>query len=1010
MKILEIKFSNIHNLKDGPHLVSFDQPPLSNAGLFAILGPTGSGKSTLLDVITLALFNQIPRFKQKISKKHLAELGSVMTYHADSAEAHVKYEVGSRMYTSSWRISRARTGNLRDYEMSISDEAGNYLDLKKSEVPAHNEKLIGLSYDQFVKSIILSQGQFSRFLSADKNERGQLLEDITGSHIYRSIGQRTFQRHKELQTRLEIEKEKIEGLTRLSEEELKAIQKSIKMLGLELLELDKTMAQLTKNIDAKQKKIELEKLIENHSLALRHAVQNIEAFKSSLNRIRVHDQLIPYLDDLTRHQEAKARLTVIQSEITGSQSKEVRLNELLNQTISKMSELTGKMVDQENFKPVMSAFEKEINELDYQLNQLVEQGKELRGQISVTAKRNQLNFNEQIEPQAAIDHLQKEMNLMEEQITRSELNQFDDLKLIRSRLERDRDYLQVLQEYSSHIKHLAKLHTEKETLNTKIQELKNEIAGLKPLLVKSEQLIEVLVKTSRLLAKRKEDAIRIATYEEQRQDLTDGEPCPLCGSTSHPYTSHLIQEDQRSIDQEMEDNLKVIDSERQHRETLQHQIIQSQTSLEETVQLVQKTEVEIINLQKNIQFIEKDYSQIKQIESSRLDDTIENQKTKIKQLEVGMEAINQLRGHREIIEIYQSLALKLDDYKKVQTLRQSKFTGRDVSQVCNDLQDTFTRSQTDLALITQSRQLLLTETERLTKLLLDLNEKLTPHLRSHGLKTIDEMSRHILKPEELQTLRDQHASLIQQKTRSETELKGMNDQLVEQSKLDEQPETDLDLLQKRFSELKAQRDEKSISIGEFKAQLSQDEEIKSKQKAQQKIVDKLQSELDIWSRLNQMIGDKTGNKFSNFAQGLTLQNLLVLANHRLRKLTDRYLLDQPKNEHELSVVDLYQGHITRGVTTLSGGETFLMSLALALSLSDMASKNVSLDSLFIDEGFGTLDQETLDVALDTLERLQIESQKTVGVISHVEALKERISVQIRLEKDARGYSQIKVLS
>ena len=162
--------------------------------------------------------------------------------------------------------------------------------------------------------------------------------------------------------------------------------------------------------------------------------------------------------------------------------------------------------------------------------------------------------------------------------------------------------------------------------------------------------------------------------------------------------------------------------------------------------------------------------------------------------------------------------------------------------------------------------------------------------------------------------------------------------------------------------------------------------------------------------MKKLIGDANGNNFANFAQGLTLQNLLVFANRRLKNLSDRYLLDKTSQEDTLNVIDQYQGNIRRAVSTLSGGESFLISLALALSLSDMASKTVSLDSLFIDEGFGTLDQETLEIAINTLEKLQSESQKTVGVISHVPALKERINVQIVLNKNPQGYSEIEIIS
>lgn len=204
------------------------------------------------------------------------------------------------------------------------------------------------------------------------------------------------------------------------------------------------------------------------------------------------------------------------------------------------------------------------------------------------------------------------------------------------------------------------------------------------------------------------------------------------------------------------------------------------------------------------------------------------------------------------------------------------------------------------------------------------------------------------------------------------------------------------------------KDKTNVRIGEITNQLKNDEENKKRQNEQIAEQENLKKEFEKWDLLAKMIGDANGNKFANFSQGLTLQNLLVYANLRLRNLSDRYLLDKPKDGGPLRIVDQYQGNTHRAVSTLSGGESFLISLALALSLSDMASRNVSLESLFIDEGFGTLDQETLDVAMNTLEKLQSEDQKMVGVISHVEALKERINVQIRLEKNAQGFSEITI--
>ncbi|MGV3706462.1 MAG: AAA family ATPase [Arcticibacter sp.] len=171
-----------------------------------------------------------------------------------------------------------------------------------------------------------------------------------------------------------------------------------------------------------------------------------------------------------------------------------------------------------------------------------------------------------------------------------------------------------------------------------------------------------------------------------------------------------------------------------------------------------------------------------------------------------------------------------------------------------------------------------------------------------------------------------------------------------------------------------------------------------------------QSELMRWQKISALIGSENGKKFSNFAQGLTLARLTELANLHLRKLTDRYrILKSPSKDLEIQIIDAYQADVVRPMTTLSGGESFLVSLALALGLSDLASRKTQINSLFIDEGFGTLDADTLDVAISALENLQANG-KTIGIISHVEALKERIGTQIQVSKQPGGVSKIRVMS
>ncbi|MDP2450495.1 MAG: AAA family ATPase [Polaromonas sp.] len=209
--------------------------------------------------------------------------------------------------------------------------------------------------------------------------------------------------------------------------------------------------------------------------------------------------------------------------------------------------------------------------------------------------------------------------------------------------------------------------------------------------------------------------------------------------------------------------------------------------------------------------------------------------------------------------------------------------------------------------------------------------------------------------------------------------------------------------------LEAQRSTLSEQIGAQRALLARDAQHRQNQQSLFEQISAQIAEADIWQRLDGLIGSAKGDKFRRFAQGLTLDHLLQLANRHLARLHGRYLLRRkPTGELELDIVDGWQGDVTRDTRTLSGGEGFLVSLALALALSDLVSNKTSIDSLFLDEGFGSLDGDTLEIALTALDSLNA-SGKMIGIISHVEALKERIPAQIRVEKGGGiGHSRLVV--
>lgn len=219
-------------------------------------------------------------------------------------------------------------------------------------------------------------------------------------------------------------------------------------------------------------------------------------------------------------------------------------------------------------------------------------------------------------------------------------------------------------------------------------------------------------------------------------------------------------------------------------------------------------------------------------------------------------------------------------------------------------------------------------------------------------------------------------------------------------------EINLPQLQETVSQLKDEQALLHQKIGELSTKKDTEEQNRHYQQALIEQIDQQKAQNEIWAKLDVLIGSADGRKYRNFVQGLTLDLVLYHANHILQKMNDRYLLTQNADSGkalEILVTDLHQGDVVRSSKNLSGGETFMVSLALALGLSQINSRQMQIESLFLDEGFGTLDETALDMALSTLFELQ-QSGKSIGIISHVASLKERIDTQIIIEKRAGGTS------
>ena len=295
--------------------------------------------------------------------------------------------------------------------------------------------------------------------------------------------------------------------------------------------------------------------------------------------------------------------------------------------------------------------------------------------------------------------------------------------------------------------------------------------------------------------------------------------------------------------------------------------------------------------------------------------------------------------------------------------------------------------------------------QRRTEVLSRAEQELTAHLKRAGFEDEDAYRTSWLAEEERDQLTEKVNALNQEKTELQTRRQDKHTTLQAERKkaITDEP---YDTVQQKLAAYESSLKETQQEIGAIKRDLDNNEDLRIKQQQRLADIELQKKECTRWDMLHELIGSADGKKYRNFAQGLTFEMMVAHANRRLQKMTDRYLLLRDHTQPlDLNVIDNYQAGEIRSTKNLSGGESFIVSLALALGLSQMASRNVRVDSLFLDEGFGTLDEDALDTALDTLAGLQ-QDGKLIGVISHVAALKERISTQIQVIPETSGRSII----
>lgn len=1128
MKFIKLEIQNLASLdRIGGETINFEEGALGDSTIFSIVGPTGSGKSTILDAICLALYNRAPRYPRKKGDRNqnievfgnlsseekcrLAPTDSRNILTRGKKEGYSKLTFlanNGTLYRAEWYV-RMKTKKFEDPTLSLYKiDVNNGVPTEEVDDWNRLPLIIGLDYEQFLRTVLIAQGSFANFLTAKENERYELLEKLIGcEELYTNIAKEIKQKKDEAVKAYDLiaanftaqEKDLIpeEDLCSVKEriDELEKLDKQIKE---ELQKITEALAWYTTFEKHQQNIVKFEQ-------AFNEAKSQIDAFAEQAARLSLHDATLP----------AVALLKDIKTSETNIASLEKTLKELESAILNKEKEI--KQEEDIELKLLIDNAQKASDELEIQkphinkARQIKTELEALQTALNDKTKAKTEAESAKVKAEKAVADNRKNIEAAEAVLNKSK----DSLIDLQQRTKEEEKLLSQKAEdatssYEEENKKLeccdaAKLQNSKTMAERNLNDLNSAIriqAALKAKRTEHDKnvcqqkemtdrnaVISEQLKNYRIEELNKELEILLKSYTLMtsenwalhRSNLTEGEACPLCGATHHPYSDkdallpviddmnalidgkraqiNAQQTEKQQLTKEHSRNKGLLDGISKTIETLSSEILSlsdewneiacahndwqeaeemlrslkpeiekkvkdSNAELEaynEQVKLVDKLRKHMDAAEKTKQEYVKTASEKIQKAEKRVTEAntlLETEKGKTENLKAQLS--DKVAGLSSaavaVVEAQQTVEKKLLDLK-------TEIGDKDPDEFENALNSTKTKAdglvKAKTEAVSRLREQLngvkgkvsATRTQKekeyisINKRKAELSAWLADYNKAHDeiILTQASIAQLLYSNENWEHIRAIQKRLQDAFTSAETTLRNetcaMNEHQLKK------PDIQKEELLTRKAKLQNVSNQELIDA---KARLQRHNLAKEQMGcmfAQKQEAEAAKCE---WEQIADAIGGD-GKTLRKIAQCYTLRFLIEHANVEIRKFNSRYELQQVKNSLGIRVVDHDRADDVRDTTSLSGGETFIVSLGLALGLSSLSSRNISFENLFIDEGFGTLDPDTLATVIDSLAMLQSSQGKKVGVISHTDTMSERITTQIRIIKDGNsGSSHIEI--